>query len=349
MSIDLSQILKERPVSASAPCRIDMGGTLDISTFYYPLSRYSPCTFNIALNLRTHVTLQAHDAGWVKISSKGFESCRFLSGQASFDHPLGLMFAIAEYFGVSGVHVLIESSSPPKSALGGSSVAAVALIAAFSRALERAGDASKLEKDDVAVLAHGIEQSVAGLPCGFQDMLAAAYGGINLWEWVPDPGSKGFKRKSIAEKAVDKFKDHLLVAYCGVPHASKDVNGVWVKRFIRGIDRKYWIRMINCTREFSDAFEKMDMAAAAQAMNMETAIRKEMTPHVLDAMGDQLVAVAEEENCGARFTGAGGGGCLWAVGGKASVKRLKTRWEAILSKREAASLLNFKIDTDGVL
>ena len=37
MSVNLKRYLESKPVETSAPCRIDMGGTLDISTFYYPL------------------------------------------------------------------------------------------------------------------------------------------------------------------------------------------------------------------------------------------------------------------------------------------------------------------------
>ncbi len=349
MAVDLRDILKQSPVTASAPCRIDMGGTLDISTFYIPLRRYLPCTFNIALDLRTRVTLLPHDTDRIKISSKGFADAQFAPGKAPFDHPLGLMFAVTEYFGVSGVHVKIASSSPPRSALGGSSVAAVALITALSRAFGKADGSKVMARGDAAVLAHAIEQSVAGVPCGFQDMLAAAFGGIHKWEWVAEPGSAGFKRHVVAENNAETYAPYLLVAYCGVPHASKDINSVWVNRFVKGIDRNYWVEIINCTRDFSDAFEKKDMTGAAKAMNRETAIRKQMTPHVLDAMGDQLVDAAVDENCGARFTGAGGGGCLWAVGEKEHIRSLKHVWEGLLSQREHARLLKFKIDGHGVL
>ena len=51
-----------------------------------------------------------------------------------FEHPMGLMFAIAAYFRAGGIHIQIESASPPRSALGGSSAAAVALVAALAEA-----------------------------------------------------------------------------------------------------------------------------------------------------------------------------------------------------------------------
>ncbi len=115
----LRSILEAQQVEASAPCRIDMGGTLDISTFDYPLRHLSPCTVNLAIGLRTRVHLLPYDNGMVKVSSKGFESAEYPLDNVPFDHPLGLMFAVASYFRAEGVQIDIESSSPPRGALGG--------------------------------------------------------------------------------------------------------------------------------------------------------------------------------------------------------------------------------------
>ena len=174
----LKSTLEEKNIEASAPCRIDMGGTLDISTFYYPLSHLFPCTFNLAIGLRTRVRLLPYDEGLVKVSSRGFESAEYPLDEAPFDQPLGLMFAIAAFFRADGIHIDIDSSSPPRSALGGSSSAAVALIKALSQAGKESG-ARTLSREQIAILAHMIEASVAGVPCGLQDQLAAVYGGAN--------------------------------------------------------------------------------------------------------------------------------------------------------------------------
>jgi D-glycero-alpha-D-manno-heptose-7-phosphate kinase len=120
MEVNLRQILEAEPIETSAPCRLDMGGTLDLSTFFFPLRHLSPCTFNIALDLRTHVRLRPHRDGWVKVSSRGFEAAEFPADELPFQHAMGLIFATAAYFQASGVHIEIESSSPPRSALGGS-------------------------------------------------------------------------------------------------------------------------------------------------------------------------------------------------------------------------------------
>jgi D-glycero-alpha-D-manno-heptose-7-phosphate kinase len=346
----LIKILESKPIEASAPCRIDMGGTLDIATFYYPLHHLSPCTFNIALRLRTHVRLRPYARGMIRISSSGFKDAQFPADAAPFDHPLGLMFATAAYFNAQGIHIDIQSQSPPRSALGGSSVAAVALVAAFSKLMKHAESDSGLDRRAIALLAYQIEQSVAGVPCGIQDQLAATYGGVNTWSLQAKPMVPVFKKQCTVRKASHReLERHLLIAYCGKPHVSKDINGRWIRQFLSGKHRDLWLEIIACTRRFVAALAERNYNQAAVEMNRETAIRRTLTPDVLDNIGEKLVNSARQNDCGARFTGAGGGGCLWALGEIENIDRLRPLWEKILFARDEARLLEVKIDSKGLV
>jgi D-glycero-alpha-D-manno-heptose-7-phosphate kinase len=345
----LATLLNQTPVNTSAPCRIDMGGTLDIRSFYLPLGYLSPCTVNMALKLRTRVTLLPYEAGMIRVTSKGFDSAAFPLDTAPFNHPLGLVFAVASYFRAEGVHVVVESASPPRSSLGGSSVAAVALVAAFGTAGAKMGLGPGLSPVQTALLAHAIEESVAGVPCGTQDQLAAAFGGVNAWYWKNGIEGPAFDQQVLLpEGALKDIEARLLVAYCGIPHESKDVNTRWVRQFLAGESRAKWVEITHLTRQFSAAIQQMDIPAAITAMNREMAIRSEMTPDVLDDIGKLLVTAATRSGCGARISGAGGGGCIWALGEAANIHRLRTEWQAILSARADARLLDTGIDARGV-
>jgi D-glycero-alpha-D-manno-heptose-7-phosphate kinase len=346
---DLNNILAKTEINASAPCRVDMGGTLDLSTFYLPLRHLAPCTFNAALNLRTRVRLRPYKKGKIKISSRGFDSLEVESHTAPFTPPLGLMLAVAAYFNADGVHIEIDSASPPRSALGGSSVAAVALVWAFGKARAAAGRPA-MEPVQAALLAHAIEQSVAGVPCGIQDQLAAAFGGVNAWYWSGQPGPASFTRDVLIPAGESaRFSDRILVAYCGEPHESRDINGTWVRDFVAGRHRKIWAEIIDCSRRFIRAVVDGHYEDAVDAMNRETDLRCRMTPDVLETMGTRLVQAAREQQCGARFTGAGGGGCLWALGGTDHIRELRHVWRQLLAERPYAALLETAVDTAGVL
>ncbi len=348
MTGSLIEILESGVIEASAPCRIDLGGTLDISTFYYPLRHLSPSTFNIAINLRTSVKLLPLKKNVVRISSRGFESAEYPVDKAPFNHPLGLMFAVAAYFRAENVHIIIDSSSPPRSALGGSSSAAVALVAAFSNAFAKRGGEA-LAKDETPILAHALEESVAGVPCGLQDQLAAAYGGINVWRWQREFKEPLFNKETILPGAEhESLKNNILLAYCGMPHESKNINSRWVEDFLSGNNRDLWAEMIECTDRFVGLFKNRKFKEAAEVMNRETAIRARMTPDVLDDMGKRLVNAAMENGCGARFTGAGGGGCVWALGEADAINRLGSIWSSMLTTLKDACLLDFGIDLKGL-
>ncbi|MBW2412165.1 MAG: galactokinase [Deltaproteobacteria bacterium] len=351
MSNKLKKILENEPTEASAPCRIDMGGTLDIPIFYYPLRHLAPCTFNIAVGLRTRVRLLPYTRDMVKISSSGFESAEFKMGSAPFRHPMGLMFATAAYFQAGGLHIEIDSKSPVRSALGGSSAATVALVAAFLKLMRPASARREpINRRGIALLAYKIEETVAGVPCGIQDQLAAAYGGVNVWHLQADPQKSVFQKKVVIKKSGhEKFARHLLLAYCGIPHESKDINGRWVQQFLEGQNRSRWAEIVDCTSVFVDAIARDDIELAVSSVIREMRIRRELTPDVVDQVGEKLVDAAEDHGCAARFTGAGGGGCIWAVGQPEDIDRLKKVWEETLSQQKNARLLELSIDSNGVV
>lgn len=343
--MNFNRLLSTSAACVSVPCRVDFGGTLDISTFYLALGHKRPATLNLALDMRTRVTLRPWKEGRVKISSRGFEPMEQERNAPGTDHPLGLMFAVARYFDAHGVHVHIESGSPPKSALGGSSAAAVAVIAAFYTAMGK-----KAEPGHIACLAHYIESSVAGVLCGMQDQTAAAFGGANLWEWgFGDTGPRFVQTPLFQDPAgVEALNRHILVAYCGIPHVSKDINGQWIRMFRSGEAFGAFEEIAEITREFTGALASGEYQRAGALMIRETEIRSRLTPEVLDKTGKRMVERAKAAQCGARFTGAGGGGCLWAVGSRQNIQALAASWQEVLDPVENGRLLDASIATSGI-
>lgn len=348
MAAHVRDILEAEPVRASAPCRVDMGGTLDISTFYYPLAHLSPCTVNLALSLRTTVQLLPHRKGWIRVSSRGFESLEYELESLPFDHPLGLIFAIAAHFHLGGIHIQIDSASPPESALGGSSVAAVALVGAYQKLLENLGG-NRVSLRETALLAYGIESVTAGVACGLQDQLASTYGGVHAWYWKGPGYAEWYQKEVLAGPAAFSVLDKsVLLAYCGIPHASKDINGRWVRQFLSGRFRQEWSEVAECSRSFRSALQSLDFDGMARWMNREVDLRCQMTPDVLDDTGRRLVIAARELGCGARFCGAGGGGCIWAIGASDAIADLRGTWDQMLSRVPGGVLLDAAVDPEGL-
>jgi D-glycero-alpha-D-manno-heptose-7-phosphate kinase len=122
-----------------------------------------------------------------------------------------------------------------------------------------------------------------------------------------------------------------------------------VRQFAAGQHRRIWHRIVDCSRQFISAVSEGSYEEAQALMNEETELRRQLTPEVLDDIGAALVTAARKHNCGARFTGAGGGGCLWALGRPERIGRLRPVWSEILAQREAAKILETRVDTQGLL
>ncbi len=351
-TINYRELINNSPeglIRASAPCRLDMGGTLDIPSLHFALQHHDPLTVNLAIDLRTQIAIRPYTPGAIKVSSRGFEPAIFQPSAVPYQHPLGLIFAVAAYFSADGIDIHIDSPSPPKSGLGGSSVAAVALVAAFMSMVGQA-EHEPYDRKGIAMIAQAIEAAINGVPCGFQDQLAATYGGIHAWHWKMEKGQTKFKRVPIMKsRKYFEFAAHILAAYTGVTHVSNDINGQWVRQFLDGTNRDRWIEIIHYVNRFSDALSNGDIIKAVDAMNSEVDLRKNLTPDVINGFGQDLVAAARKEECGARFTGAGGGGCIWAIGPADRIAGLKQVWQKMIATEPNALLMDHGIDDHGVV
>jgi D-glycero-alpha-D-manno-heptose-7-phosphate kinase len=343
------KILEQIPIKASAPCRIDSGGTWDIKAMALPLEKIEPTTVNMALSLRTRVEIYPFKDGWVRIISEGFTHREDqIIETLPFNSPFGLFFATINHFGFHGLTVNITSDSPVKSALGGSSTALVALIKALSK-LRKVMGGEALSAKKILHLGYHLEDGISGGNCGIQDQAAAVYGGVNRWIWNYGSGGSLSKKESLLDRNGEKeISDRILVAYSGKSHASADINRSWIKGFLTGQTRAGWIETNYIVNSLAKAIKEREWNKASGLLRDEMAIRRKITPDVLIPITSKLIDLAEGTGCGARFAGAGGGGSVWALGEPHRIRRLRKIWETVLDPVKGAGILDCTIDHIGV-
>lgn len=344
------KILERFPVEASAPCRIDSGGTWDIKALALPMAWVQPVTVNIALSLRTKVTLSPFTEGRIKISSYGFShEEQHPADSLPFNSPFGVFFAALAHFACQGVHVRIEAASPVKAALGGSSTALIALIKALSD-LGALADQPRLSRKEILHLGYHLEDAVSPGKCGIQDQAAAVYGGVSQWLWRYESTKTLFSRKPLLNRSEQQeLSKHILVAYSGTSHISARMNQAWIQDFLSGKTRAGWVKVNDLVKEFGRMIGNKAWKEAARILRQEMAVRREITPDALIPVTEQLICMAEDAGCGARFTGAGAGGSVWALGEKESIDQLRTHWREELTPVKGAGILQCVVDPEGVL
>jgi len=340
---------RNKEFCASAPCRIDSGGTWDIKAMALPFESIGPTTVNIALNIRTTVTVRPFEKGKIRIHSEGF------SRPEDYDamHPaltgkFAIFAAAALHAGFHGLELRIKSDAPVRSAMGGSSTALVAAIKALSSALSYLGE-RPLTKKEILYLAYHIEDAISGGGCGMQDHGAAVYGGVNQWLWRYSKPSAPFVRKPIGNPDFNRaLSQRLLVAYSGKTHSSLRINRRWLADFLSGKTTGGWTEVNRTVKRFARTLEKQEWKACAGFIRHEMSIRREITPDALVPETLVLIDQAEEAGCGARFAGAGAGGVVWAIGPKAQIGKLRKIWLQTLLGIKGGRLLLSEVDREGV-
>lgn len=314
-----------------------------------PYEDVRPTTVNIALNLRTTVTLRPFKKGRVRVCSEGFRHTEEFDAFApGLKGTFVLFAAAARYTGVHGVEIAIKSEAPVRSAMGGSSTALVACLCALAKATADAGSRSMTKKQILHVAYH-LEDAVSGGGCGMQDQAAAVYGGVNQWLWWYSNTNMLFHRNSLADRRrIKELNDRLLVAYSGKTHSSIRINRKWLADFHSGKTTKGWIEANQKVSNFAHSLHVGDWKGCARWLREEMAIRREITPEALIPETSVLIWQAEEAGCGARFAGAGAGGVVWAIGPRQRIDSLRKAWEQTMAGIKGGRLLECAVDPKGV-
>lgn len=349
MTICIQNLLKHNPVTATAPCRIDSGGTWDIKSMALPMEAISPVTINITLNLRTRVTLSPFKPGLVKIKAHGFPPSKaYSSDHLPFTQPFGIFFAAISLFNYNGLQVSIHSDSPIKSGLGGSSTALVALLKALSE-IKRLRGEKELTAKDILHLGYHLEDGINLGSCGMQDQAAAVYGGINLWEWRYSVRGIAFKRRPLLDgRGRKELSQRIVLAYSGKSHVSLRANRSYIEDFLTGQTRRGWIQANDIVKKLGLALAGKDWGKAVSCLQEEVKIRRLITPGAFTTITNRMIHQAEEMGCGARFAGAGAGGSVWALGKKDAIKALKKMWGKTLAKTTEGKIIDCSIEGIGV-
>lgn len=222
----------------------------------------------------------------------------------------------------------IESDIPPGSGLGGSGVLTVTAIG-LSMALLQAFP----EEEDhraIALLAHFVENWLGFSSTGFQDQIAAANGGANLWSWGANVKGEDplWRHTDIMPRGgSEELGRHLLLCFTGQPHARNRAGEQF--RTLPKSELRQWEKVADLTDEFSTSLKAADWARAAHYLDAECALREEITPDCLSSRARQLADAARQCGAGCRYAGHGPGGCMWAVGDTDAIRDTGVAWRRL--------------------
>lgn len=327
-------------ITSKAPCRVDLaGGTLDIWPLY--LYHVNAVTVNVAIDRYATCELETREDSAIVLRShdlhgeESFPDLRALQSARKYKLPL-LAYLVKFFAPKAGINVFTDSQAPAGAGIAGSSTLIIAVASALNKLTGAGYSIEKLRE-----VSQNIEAQIIRVPTGAQDYYPAMYGGVSAIELGP----AGIARKALPINLVE-LNRRLVVAYTGEPRNSGINNWEVTKAHIDGDTRvrRNFDRIAAIAHAMRGALEREDWSGAGTLLRREWDHRKKNAPGISTPLIDRLVSVARAAGAsGAKACGAGGGGCVIFLVGRAA-KAAVCR----VLEREGAQILDVKVAPRGV-
>ena len=194
-----------------------------------------------------------------------------------------------------GIKIIVESDIPLGVGLGSSSACCVAGAAAISRLFR------KTSNEEILALAIEAEKTIFENTSG-ADCTVCTYGGIMEYD-----KENGF------HKIESKPNFHLVIANSNIEHSTESVVGE-----VRQFKEKDEIEFSSlCKKESKLVEEVLEILTENNVEKLGTKVRENQ--EYLETIGvsndklREMIQVGQTKSFGAKITGAGGGGCIYAL------------------------------------
>ena len=252
-----------------------------------------------AINKRITVTAEKIDGGKISIQSN-IGNLELEPGKSisEIKSPLKPFYYLADKMlknENTGIKIIVESDIPLGVGLGSSSACCVAGAAAISRLFR------KTSNEEILVLAIEAEKTIFKNTSG-ADCTVCTYGGIMEYD-----KENGF------HKIESKPNFHLVIANSNIEHSTESVVGE-----VRQFKEKNEIQFTSlCKKESKLIEEVLELLIENNIEKLGTKIKENQ--EYLETIGisndklREMIQIGQTESFGAKITGAGGGGCIYAL------------------------------------
>ena len=310
-----------RALVARAPTRIDFGGGwTDVPPY---TEREGGAVCNVAITRYATAT----------VATGGHVAVRTHAPSADDDR---LIRAALRRSPIANISARLESDYPVGAGLGGSSAAGVALAGALAALAGLPRDVHAL-----ATLSRETEVEELGMPGGYQDHFAAAYGGALLLTFGHDVGVARIElgldtRTSLARRGILVYTGESRVSGDTII-AVRDSYHVGERRVVNAL-----ARMKSLAFEMASALRASDIDSLGALVGEHWTHQRLLHPSIATARIDNIVETAARSGAlGTKALGASGGGCVLAIAADGREDELAQAL-APLGKR-----LSYAIDTTG--
>lgn len=288
-------------IITKTPFRISfVGGGTDLKSFY---SRRKGSVLSTTIN--KYMYISSHDFFEPdKIRTK-YSVTETVSRVQDLKHPI-LRTALSILQIKGGVEISSIADVPAGTGMGSSSSFTVGVL---HNLLVRKQQI--ITKEKLASRACEIEIDILGEPIGKQDQYAAAYGGMNLIEFLPD---ESVRVSPLYLKPENKktLEDHLILFYIGSQRSASAILAEQNKNTADQIDKfNALCQMADMAEELFQRLIDGELDSLGHLMHQNWQLKRRLAGGITNHTIDQIYETALQSGAlGGKLLGAGGGGFM---------------------------------------
>lgn len=248
------------------------------------------------------------------------------------EHPL--IRECMRFYDIHEIRLTYEGDLPARSGLGTSSTFAVGMLQAFS-----ALKGTMISKNQLAKEAICIERDILKEHGGWQDQIAAAYGGLNRIDFKNDDFS--VRPIIISPERKQELDDNLLLFYTGIQRFSSDIQA---DTFSKPIDKIQQLKdMLALVDEAENIMtsKNIPLSEFGKLLDITWKLKRGTGAKISNGSIDALYSEAIKAGAlGGKLLGAGGGGFLLFY-------CEKEKQEALIKAMDKLMVVPFNFENEG--
>jgi D-glycero-alpha-D-manno-heptose-7-phosphate kinase len=302
-------------VRSRAPLRLGLaGGATDLPAYS---DAYGGAVLNATIDRYAYAHLTLRTDGGIVFKADDLQAEEYLAVDLDFDIREGLVLHRAVYRHMMETYndgqalpmtITTTIDVPAGSGLGASSALTVALIEAFAHAMQL-----PLGPYEIARLAFEIERVQLGMTGGMQDQYAAAFGGFNFMEFLPEGAGVVVNPLRLRRPVLNEFESALVICFSGQSRESANI----IDQQVGSINRMDETTIQALHRIKHHALEMKariiagDIPGLAAILRESWLAKKQTASAISTGAVDGLLDVAMDAGAWAgKVSGAGGGGFI---------------------------------------
>ena len=315
------------------PFRVSfVGGGSDLPAYYH---RRAGAVISTSINRYMYV--QSHPFFEPDRIRLKYAQTETVENVGAIQHPI--FRTVLEKYGLPlGWEWSSVADVPAGTGMGSSSSFTVGLLHNVLAQLGRGDEATKAH---LAQAACQVELDDLKEPIGKQDQYAAAYGGLNIFRFLPD-GTVQAEPIALSSEGRHELESHLLLFYTGDQRSASAILAEQSKRTASEEDKQQVLdRMVDLVDPFAQALQAGRWDEMGALLHENWQLKQSLASGITNGTLQEAYAIALQNGAtGGKLLGAGGGGFLLFA-------CPPTHHERLIRALHSVRLFPFALETEG--